>query len=213
MAKIDFDAIVPLELESVAVEIREAITKAGKYCFEIVKAERTNSRILADGSPKEHLPNYTDATEEIYLLLKDILTGKTHSHRMALQSFRKFSSFSATDVRDNKLTKDTRDGYALRINKTGDLVRIPDTANDGYEAVLNIFSRFTQAIGMPEGTSANDCKDFEGKFFRGVLVDNHYTANDGSEKDRLKLQPTFYPINEAELDALQSLAGKVQSFE
>ena len=211
MAKINFNKNVP-SIKSVEVEIREQITKAGRYVFEIVKAELTNSRLKTDGSEKENLPSYVDATPEIYMVLKDVVTKRTHIHRMALASYRKFKEFSAQDVKDNKLINDPRDGYALIKDEQGNLHRIPADEGDSFEAVLNIFSRFTTAIGMEVGTTPNDCAGFKGRCFKGQLVDNHYTAHDNTEKDRLKLTPSFYPVNDEELEQLKELAGVAESF-
>lgn len=211
MAKINFNMNVP-SIEAIEVEIREMITKAGRYAFEIVKAEMTNSRVKTDGSEKDNLPSYVDETPEVYLVLKDILTGRTHVHRMALASFRKFKEFTPADIKDNKIINDPRDGYALLKDGEGNLHRIPANEGDGYEAVLNIFSRFTTAIGMPVGTKPSDCEEFKGRFFKGELKENHYNAIDGTEKDRLKLSPSFYPLTKEELEQLQELAGVAQSF-
>jgi len=211
MAKIKFNMEVP-SLSTVEVEIREMITKAGKYIFEIVKVEQTNSRLKIDGSEKENLPSYVDATPEIYMVLKDVLTNRTHVHRMALASYRKYKEFTPADVKDNKIVNDARDGYALIADEKGNLRRIPASEGDSFEAVLSIFSRFVTAIGLPVGTTVDDCDAFKGRFFKGELKDNHYTAHDNTEKDRLKLTPSFYPVSEEELEQVQEMAGIAKSF-
>ena len=215
MAKIKFNFSVPT-LNAVKVEVRDMIIKAGKYAFKVLKAEMIDSRTNPDGSEKKRIPNYVDATPEVYMVIQDIVSKKTHVHRMALASFRKFNEFSQVDVKDNNISKDPRDGYALIADKEGNLHRIPATEGDGYEAVLNIFSRFVQAIGLEEGTTPADCATFVGGTFKGELKENHYTttneAGDDVEKDRLKLSPSFYPVSEEELEELEQLSTVAQAF-
>ena len=214
MAKIDFSKRAAGSIVSKVVEIAEPITKAGKYTFKVVKAVPIDSRTNPDGSEKERLPIYVDATPEIYLVLNDVISGKIHVTRMTLAAYAKLSSFTAADIKDNKLEADERDGYALYKDAKGNLNRIPaQEGEDGYEAVLNIFSRFTTALGLPEGTSPEETESFVGRHFKGELKEDRYTAHSGEEKDRLKLAPSFYPVTDAELAEMLELMGAGQAFE
>lgn len=201
----NFQNRVASDVSSIKVETLEPITDAGEYVFEVLKAIPIDSRHMptkgADGEfvEKEHLPEYVDATPEILLILKDVISGKGHIHRVSLGAFLKYSKLTKEEIKLNKVVKSEMDDYALIQTKDG-LKRIPAIEGDEeFEGTVNIFSRFTSAIGMPEGTTPSECEEFVGKKFKGTLLKNDYNTRDGEEKSRLKLKPSFYSISEIEI--------------
>lgn len=195
------------EIVSKKVESLEPITVAGEYIFEVLKAQSIDSRHMPSGEEKESLPEYSDATPEIYIVMKDVESGKGHIHRLALAAFLKFSDLSKEDIKQNGVVKSEMDDYALLKRKDGSLTRIPAIEGDKeFEGVINIFSRFVSAIGMEEGTTPEDCAKFIGKNFKGTLVMNDFTNRKGEAKSRVKLKPSFYPVADAEVSKLKELA-------
>ena len=210
-------------MESTKVEIAEMIDKSGDYNFEIVKAVLIDSGKNPDGSEKNYKnadgtdkkfkPVYEDRTPEIYLVLRDVVSRKIHVHRMALAAFAKMNSFSAADIKDNKLRRsDERDNYAL-YEKGGKLFRIPAIeGEEAFDQVRQIYSRFVSVIGMEEGTTPDQAEEFVGKHFKGTLKEDTYTSNNDEEKSRLKLQTNFKPLSEETIAAITANQEVEQEF-
>ena len=204
------------QVASVKVETLEPISDAGEYVFEVLKAFAIDSRHMptkdADGNftEKEVLPEYVDATPEIILFLKDAIGGKGHIHRVSLGAFLKYSKLTKEDIQANKIQKSEMDDYALLKTPKG-LERIPAIEGDEeFEGTVNIWSRLTSALGMPEGTTPDECEEFVGKHFKGTLVQNDYKNRSNEEKSRLKLKPSFYSVSEIELAKMREAAMQTE---
>lgn len=209
---------VATDVASVKVETLEPITDAGEYVFEVIKAIPIDSRHMpskdANGElmEKENLPEYVDATPEILLILKDVITGKGHIHRVSLGAFLKFSKLTKEEIKLNKVVKSEMDDYALIQTKEG-LKRIPAIEGDEeFEGTVNIWSRFTSAIGMPEGTTPSEHEEFVGKMFKGTLLKNDYQNRAGEEKSRLKLKPSFYSVSEIEVHKMREKYANTEAW-
>jgi hypothetical protein len=216
MAKLNLSLSAP-KMEAIEASLRNVLKIAKKYPFSIVEARLTNSRIDYNGKPKKRLPDYVDQTEEILLVLEDMVSKGQHTHRMALNAFMKFDEFSKEDVRDNGILQDKRDNYALIKDKKGALHRIPaQIGHKDYDSVQGIFSRFIASIGLPVGTTPEDCDTFVGLNFEGELEENKYQTKDDKgndiDRERLKLKPWFKPITEDQLEAIKELAETAQTW-
>lgn len=205
-------------LTSTKVQTLEPIEVAGKYIFKVLDARQIGSRRNLDGSVKEVLPEYLDETPEIVLFLQDVISKKSHIHRVALGSFLKYKNISEKDLKELKPynpKEDGRDGYLLLMDKSiGGYRRVPAVeGDDEFEGLSSIFSRLTSAMGLPEGTTSDEYQEFKGRYFKGKLVTNDYTSLDGEEKSRLKLSTTFYSVSEEELATIMEDTMVEESFQ
>jgi hypothetical protein len=211
-------------LVSKEVEISEAITAPGRYIFEVSLCRAANSRFKGDGSLKAILPEYSDGTDELFMVLVDKTASKRMIHvtSLALDAFIKTESLSAEEkahlTKNHDLQTDQRDGYAMiRVKKGAELTRIPAQEGDkAFEDLREILSKFTQSCGLPIGTDLRDENTpalLKGKIFKGTLEVNSGFKNGGEAVDRLKLKPNFYPLSDEEIAELEGTAAEVESFQ
>jgi hypothetical protein len=205
------------ELSSKEVTVLEPIEAPGPYRFQIADIRMSDSRHNLDGSEKEHLPEYSDETRELFMVLKDVVSGKAHMTRMTCDAFVKFKSLTEAERKSlvkYKLKEDNRDGYALLWNaETKSYERIPSQeGEEEFEGLRNIFSRFVSALGLPEGTTHEEFELFKGRYFKGKLVLKDYTSNLGEDKQKLKLSTTYYAIPDEEIEAIKEFGNSAEAF-
>ena len=198
------------------VEVLNLIEKPGDYIFRIDSARPSNSFIKASGEMKENLPEHSDSTREILLVLKDAEGSGIFFHSVATQTFLKLKDISEKELKAYQkkgLVKESeRDGYLLLSEDKGKTYhRIETFDSEEREKQDEIFSRLCYACGIPEGTEIDDedaknlAKTFKGRIFKGTLAHKEGISNAGEEKTFLKLKTNFKPISEDELEMLEGL--------
>lgn len=211
----DIKNMVPGEsapkIETRTVKSLEMLTEAGSYIFKVEDCRETDSRHNLDGSEKENLPEYADATPQMFVLLRDVESGKVHFHKYALAAFVKSKDLTEKDVLEVKkkfqVETDERDNYLLirdkKAKKDDPWYRVPAQKGEGYEAMVDILSKFTTAIGVPEGSSEQDIIGHvkENKcHFEAKLTSEEYTSNEGELKTRLKLSSNCKAVSAEEVE-------------
>lgn len=199
------------------VEVANLIEKPGEYIFKIDSARPSNSFIKASGEMKENLPEYSDSTREILLVLKDVEGSGIFFHSVASQTFLKVKDVSEKDLKAYKkkglIKESDRDGYLLLSTDKGKTYqRIETFDSEEREKQDEIFSRLCYACGIPEGTEIDDedpvnlAEVFKGKVFKGTLAHKDGISNAGEEKVFLKLKTNFKPVSSDELELLDGLS-------
>lgn len=198
------------------VEVTNLIERPGEYIFKIDAARPSNSFLKASGETKDNLPEFSDSTREILLVLKDVEGSGVFFHSVASQTFLKVKDVSEKDLKAYKkqglIKESERDGYLLLSTDKGKTYqRIETFESEEREKQDEIFSRLCYACGIPEGTEIDDedaeglAKNFKGKTFKGTLAHKEGISNAGEEKTFLKLKTNFKPVSEDELEMLEGL--------
>lgn len=117
----------------------------------LVRAELTDSRTNFDGTEKENLPDYADATEQLACVFISEEGQGSIVHRYNGAGYVKFAELSEKQKQSGKFTE--IDGYAC-IKKGQDFVRIED--EEKTKACANIMSQMFDAFGLEAGSGMED---------------------------------------------------------
>ena len=160
------------------------LLKAGKNIpVKISRYVMTDSRHNFDGSDKDDLPEYEDATPQLAVVFVSTTGEGVITHRYNGQGFKKYSDLSAKDIQSGKFIN--IDGYACTKDRKGTLVRIED--EEKTKSCHSILSGLFNSLGLPEGSGMEDLDR---------AVQNEYTlaidivSEDYEGKEQLRVKRT-----------------------
>ena len=120
----------------------------------LVRAELTDSRTQFDGTEKENLPDYVDATEQLACVFVSAEGKGSIVHRFNGTGFTKYDELTAEQKKSDKIIN--IDGYAC-VKKGEDYVRIQ--SEERTKACQNILNNVFDAFQIPAGSGMESLND------------------------------------------------------
>ena len=153
----------------------------GTHTVRLVSVKETDSAHNYDGTLKENLPEYTDATEQLAITVVSTEGKGGMTHRLNAEGFLRFADLTDEEIKSKKFTNVNE--YACARNKANKLVRIPSEKKTAQ--CDNIMDQFMASTGLPEGSTIADLDDViqSRAEFQVVVVNDEY---DGKDQYRIK---------------------------
>ena len=148
----------------------------GTHNVRLVSVKETDSAHNYDGTLKENLPEYADATEQLAITVVSTEGKGGMTHRLNAEGYTKFADLTDEEIKSKKFIN--VNDYACAKNKAGQLVRVPDEKKT--KSCDNIMDQFMAATGLPEGSSIEDLDEvIQSKAeFQVVVINDEYEGKD-----------------------------------
>jgi len=126
----------------------------GDSRVRVIRAEILNSFQKFNGSPKDELPQWKNATPQLAITVVASEKGKNGglTHRFNGCGYEKYDELSQKQMESGDF--ENIDGYACKKDKDGDIVRI--VSKERTESCNNIINQFAAAMQLPVDSNLMD---------------------------------------------------------
>lgn len=126
---------------------------AGDHTVRLVSYKATDSFHNYDGTIKENLPEYKNATEQLVITVVSTEGKGGITHRLNLDGYLRYSQLTKKEVESGKFIE-IDDFACAKDPKTGIVVRLSDEARS--KTCEGILDQFMGALQMPVGSAIED---------------------------------------------------------
>lgn len=121
----------------------------GEHVVRLLRVEPLNSFQQYNGSPKDELPDWANATPQLAVTVVASEEGKNGgmTHRFNGCGYRKYADLSEKEIKDGKY--ENIGGYACYKDKDDDIVR--EESEENTNSCSNIINQFASALQIEEG--------------------------------------------------------------
>ena len=167
----------------------------GTHNVRLVSVKETDSAHNYDGSLKENLPEYSDATEQLAITVVSTEGKGGMTHRLNGQGYLRFTDLTDDEVKSKKFTN--INGYACAVNPSSKkLERIPDEGKT--KSCDNILDQFMAACKMEEGSGLDELDGVIANQteFQVVVINDEYDGKDQFRIKAFKKAQVLVEVNE-----------------
>jgi len=174
--------------------------KEGSHAVRLLSYRESDSFHNYDGSLKEELPDYTNACEQLIIVIASTSGKGALTHRINLEGYDRFADLTKEEVASKKFTD--VDGYACAIDqKSKKLVRL--TNKERTAVAEGILDQFFSAIQLKEGSGIEDLDRAIADLypFEVVVINEPYLGKDQFRINRFHKARVVNMIEKEEIEA------------